>query len=280
MLPSRTRLADMNTPPPLLLTAQTGGVLRLTLNRPQARNALSSELMGAILATLDGAAADNATRVIVIAAEGPVFSSGHDLKEMVRHRADDDAGRTAYAALFTQCSKMMQAIVRHPKPVIAQVQGIATAAGCQLVASCDLAVASTAARFATPGVDIGLFCSTPMVALSRNVSPKAAMEMLLTGEMVEPEEARRIGLVNKVVAPEILESETMILANKIASKPRRTLKIGKEAFYRQLEMPLAEAYAFASQVMTENMLEAEACEGIGAFLEKRNARWPTSGGQQ
>jgi enoyl-CoA hydratase/carnithine racemase len=155
------------------------------------------------------------------------------------------------------------------------VQGIATAAGCQLVASCDLAVASTAARFATPGVDIGLFCSTPMVALSRNVPPKAAMEMLLTGEMVEPEEARRIGLVNKVVAPEILESETMILANKIASKPRRTLKIGKEAFYRQLEMPLAEAYAFASQVMTENMLEAEACEGIGAFLEKRDAKWPT-----
>ena len=264
----------MNASPPLLLSAQTGGILRLVLNRPQARNALSSELMGAILAALDGAAADNATRVIVIAAEGPVFSSGHDLKEMARHRADGDAGREAYAGLFTQCSKMMQAIVRHPKPVIAQVQGVATAAGCQLVASCDLAVASTSARFATPGVDIGLFCSTPMVALSRNVPPKAAMEMLLTGEMVEPEEARRIGLVNKVVAPEILESETMILANKIASKPRRTLKIGKEAFYRQLEMPLAEAYAFASQVMTENMLEAEACEGIGAFLEKRDAKWP------
>jgi len=266
-------------PPPLILTAQTGGVLRLTLNRPQARNALSSELMGAILATLEGAAGDNATRVIVIAAEGPVFSSGHDLKEMASHRGDGDAGRSAYAGLFTQCSKMMQAIVRHPKPVIAQVQGIATAAGCQLVASCDLAVASTAARFATPGVDIGLFCSTPMVALSRNVSRKAAMEMLLTGEMLEPEEARRIGLVNKVVAPEILESETMILANKIASKPRQTLKIGKEAFYRQLEMPLAEAYAYASQVMTENMLEAEACEGIGAFIEKREPRWPTSGGQ-
>jgi enoyl-CoA hydratase/carnithine racemase len=266
----------MTTTPTLLLTAQTGGVLRLTLNRPQARNALSSELMDAILATLEGAAADNATRVIVIAAEGPVFSSGHDLKEMAGHRADGDAGRAAYAGLFTQCSKMMQAIVGHPKPVIAQVQGIATAAGCQLVASCDLAVASTAARFATPGVDIGLFCSTPMVALSRNVSRKAAMEMLLTGEMVEPEEARRIGLINKVVAPEILESETMILANKIAAKPRQTLKTGKEAFYRQLEMPLAEAYAYASQVMTENMLDAEACEGIGAFLEKRNPKWPVS----
>jgi enoyl-CoA hydratase/carnithine racemase len=275
MRQSQTTFAKMTTLPPLLLTAQTGGILRLTLNRPQARNALSSDLMSAIQAALDGAAADNATRVIVMAAQGPVFSSGHDLKEMARHRADGDAGRRAYAALFTQCSKMMQAIVRHPKPVIAQVQGIATAAGCQLVASCDLAVASTSARFATPGVDIGLFCSTPMVALSRNVSRKAAMEMLLTGDMVEPEDARRIGLVNKVVAPEILESETMILANKIASKPRQTLKTGKEAFYRQLEMPLAEAYAFASQVMTENMLQAEACEGISAFIEKRDPKWPS-----
>jgi len=265
----------MTTPPPLLLTAQAGNVLRLTLNRPQARNALSSELMAAILAALDGAANDNATRVIVIAAEGPVFSSGHDLKELAAHRADGDAGRKAYADLFTQCSKMMQAIVRHPKPVIAQVQGIATAAGCQLVASCDLAVASTAARFATPGVDIGLFCSTPMVALSRNVSRKAAMEMLLTGEPIDGEHALRIGLINRVVAPEILESETAALAAKIASKPRQTLKTGKEAFYRQLEMPLAEAYAYASQVMTENMLEAEACEGIGAFIEKREPRWPS-----
>lgn len=265
----------MNAPPPLLLTAQTGGVLRLTLNRPQARNALSSELMAAIQAALEGAAQDNATRVIVFAAEGPVFSSGHDLKEMAQRRADGDAGRAAYAGLFTQCSKMMQAIVRHPKPVIAQVQGIATAAGCQLVASCDLAVASTSARFATPGVDIGLFCSTPMVALSRNVSRKAAMEMLLTGEPIDGEQALRIGLVNKVVAPEILESEATMLANKIAFKPRQTLKTGKEAFYRQLEMPLAEAYAYASQVMTENMLQAEACEGIGAFIEKREPKWPT-----
>src|ERR1700722_709954 len=197
-------LAAMNapTPPPLLLSAHTGGVLKLILNRPQARNALSSELMAAIQAALEGAAQDNATRVIVIAAEGPVFSSGLDLKEMASHRADGDAGRAAYAGLFTQCSKMMQAIVRHPKPVIAQVQGIATAAGCQLVASCDLAVASTSARFATPGVDIGLFCSTPMVALSRNIGRKAAMEMLLTGEMIPAKEGRRIGLINRVVAPE------------------------------------------------------------------------------
>ena len=271
----------MNAPtsPPLLLHAHTGGVLKLVFNRPQARNALSSELMSAVQAALAGAAQDNATRVIVIAAEGPVFSSGHDLKEMTRHRADGDAGRAAYAALFTQCSAMMQAIVRHPKPVIAQVQGIATAAGCQLVASCDLAVASGTARFATPGVDIGLFCSTPMVALSRNVGRKAAMEMLLTGEMVDAEEARRIGLVNRLVTPEALESETMALAVKIASKPRRTLKTGKEAFYRQLEMPLAEAYDYASKVMTENMLDGEACEGIGAFLEKRKPKWPPPGGQ-
>jgi enoyl-CoA hydratase/carnithine racemase len=263
------------SPPPLLLSAHTGGILRLTLSRSQTRNALSSELMTALQAALEGAAADNATRVIVIAAEGPVFSSGHDLKELTRHRADGDAGRKAYAALFTQCSAMMQAIVRHPKPVIAQVQGIATAAGCQLVASCDLAVASTSARFATPGVDIGLFCSTPMVALSRNVGRKAAMEMLLTGEPIDGEQALRIGLINRIVAPEILESETMILAGKIASKPRATVKTGKDAFYRQLEMPLADAYAYASQVMTENLLAAEACEGIGAFLEKREPRWPT-----
>jgi enoyl-CoA hydratase/carnithine racemase len=263
----------MTTAPPLLLTAHAGGVLRLILNRPQARNALSSELMAALQAALHGAAADNATRVIVISAEGPVFSSGHDLKELHRHRGDGDAGKDAYAALFTQCSAMMQAIVRHPKPVIAQVQGMATAAGCQLVASCDLAVASTSARFATPGVDIGLFCSTPMVALSRNVGRKAAMGMLLTGEPIDGEEAVRIGLINKVVAPEILEGETMLLAGKIAAKPRRTLKTGKEAFYRQLEMPLSEAYAYASKVMTENMLDGEASEGIGAFLEKREPQW-------
>jgi len=264
----------MNTPP-LLLSAHAGGILRLTLNRPQARNALSSELLAALQAALDGAAADNATRVIVLAAEGPVFSSGHDLKEMAAHRADGDKGAVAYAGLFTQCSKVMQTIVRHPKPVIAQVQGVATAAGCQLVASCDLAVASSAAKFATPGVNIGLFCSTPMVALSRNVSRKVAMEMLLTGEMVEAEEARRVGLINRVVAPDALESEVMALASKIAAKPRATVKTGKEAFYRQLEMPLGDAYAYATKIMTENMLDADACEGIGAFLEKRDPKWPS-----
>src|SRR6202789_38484 len=263
----------MNAAPPLLLTAHAGGVLRLTLNRPQARNALSSELLTALQAALSGAAADNATRVIVIAAEGPVFSSGHDLKEMARHRADGDKGRDAYSGLFTQCSAMMQAIVANPKPVIAQVQGVATAAGCQLVASCDLAVASSAAQFATPGVNIGLFCSTPMVAVSRNVPRKQTMEMLLTGEMVSAERAREIGLINRVAAPEALQAETTKLAQLIASKPRATVKIGKEAFYNQLEMGLSHAYDYAAKVMTENILEAEACEGIGAFVEKRDPKW-------
>jgi enoyl-CoA hydratase/carnithine racemase len=212
--------------------------------------------------------------VIVLRAAGPAFSSGHDLKEMTARRTDSDGGKAAFAALFSQCSRLMQTIVRHPKPVIAQVQGIATAAGCQLVASCDLAVASQQARFATPGVNIGLFCSTPMVALSRNVSRKHAIEMLLTGEMISAEEARRIGLVNRVVAQEQLESETMKLAELIAAKPRATVKIGKEAFYRQLEMGLSDAYDYASRVMTENMLAAEAREGIGAFVEKRDPKWP------
>jgi enoyl-CoA hydratase/carnithine racemase len=213
-------------------------------------------------------------RVVIIAAEGSVFSAGHDLKEMNERRAEDDDGASAFAALFTQCSALMQQIVACPKPVIAEVQGTATAAGCQLVASCDLAVASSAARFATPGVDIGLFCSTPMVALSRSVHRKAAMEMLLTGEFVPAEGARQMGLINRVVAPDKLQAETMAMAQTIAAKPRATVRTGKEAFYRQIEMPLADAYDYASRVMTENMLNAEAEEGICAFLEKREPRWP------
>jgi len=259
---------------PLVLSERTGAILRLMLNRPGARNALSEGLMAALQDALDEAAQDNALRVIVLSADGPAFSSGHDLKEMTARRKDADGGNAAFAALFAQCSKLMQTILRHPRPVIAQVQGIATAAGCQLVASCDLAVASTAARFATPGVNIGLFCSTPMVALSRNVSRKAAMEMLLTGEMVSAEDAQRIGLINRVVAPTELSAATTKLAELIASKPSKTVKIGKEAFYRQLEMGLSEAYDYASQVMTTNMLAAEAEEGIGAFVEKREPKWP------
>ncbi|HEY6578593.1 MAG TPA: enoyl-CoA hydratase [Rhizomicrobium sp.] len=251
-----------------------GAVLRLTMNRPGARNALSENMMAALQEKLDSAAQDPAVRTIVLAAEGTAFCAGHDLKEMTAHRCSADGGQEAFAKIFAQCSQLMRSIVRHPKPVIAEVHGIATAAGCQLVASCDLAVCSTDARFATPGVNIGLFCSTPMVALSRNVARKHAMEMLLTGELIDAEQARRIGLVNRVVAPEALETETMKLARLIAGKPVRTLKIGKEAFYRQLEMPLAQAYAYASEVMTTNMLADEAAEGIGAFLDKRPPKWP------
>jgi enoyl-CoA hydratase/carnithine racemase len=266
----------MNAPhsEPLVLAARDGGVLRLILNRPGARNALSESLMAALQDRLDEAAQDGKTRVIVLAASGTAFCAGHDLKEMTAHRSSSDLGRAAFEKLFAQCTQVMQSIVRHPKPVIAEVHGIATAAGCQLVASCDLAVASREARFATPGVNIGLFCSTPMVALSRNVPRKQAMEMLLTGEMIDAQEAQRIGLVNRVVAADALETETMKLAHLIAGKPRRTVKTGKEAFYRQLEMPLADAYDYASRVMTENMLAAEAEEGIGAFVEKRPPAWP------
>jgi enoyl-CoA hydratase/carnithine racemase len=258
----------------VVLVAREGAVLRLTLNRPAARNALSTAMTAALQRALDDAAAEDQSRVIVLAAEGGVFCAGHDLKEMTALRSDPDKGRAAFAATFAECSKLMQTIVRHPKPVIAQVQGIATAAGCQLVASCDLAVASSAAQFATPGVNIGLFCSTPMVALSRNVSRKHAMEMLLTGDMISAEEAAKLGLVNRVVAPDVLVPETMKLAEVVASKPRATVKIGKEAFYRQMEMSLREAYDYASRVMTENMLQAESAEGICAFLEKREPEWP------
>ena len=261
----------------LVLSHREDAVLRLTMNRTSARNALSAALMAALQSAFDDAATDRSIRAIVLGAEGPAFSSGHDLKEMTSHRSDPDSGRAAFAGLFAQCSKLMQAIVRHPMPIIAQVQGIATAAGCQLVASCDLAVASSVARFATPGVNIGLFCSTPMVALSRNVSRKHAMEMLLTGDMISAEEAKRIGLINRVVDSEALSASAMSLARTIASKPAKTVKIGKEAFYRQLEMGLSDAYGYASQVMTENMLAAEAEEGICAFVEKRKPNWPDKG---
>jgi enoyl-CoA hydratase/carnithine racemase len=269
-------MAAMNAPAiePLVLSVRHGAVLRLTLNRSIARNALSADLMSALQSALDEAATQDDVRVIVLAAHGPAFSSGHDLKEMTAQRALPDKGKAAYEALFAQCSKLMQTIVRHPKPVIAQIMGVATAAGCQLVASCDLAVASHEARFATPGVNIGLFCSTPMVALSRNIPRKLAMEMLLTGDMITANQALQIGLVNRVVPPSALDDETMALAQQIAAKPRATVKIGKEAFYNQLEMGLGAAYDHASKVMTQNMLHAEANEGIGAFVEKRNPKWP------
>lgn len=258
----------------ILLSDDQGAVRVLTLNRPKARNCLSMALMQALRGALAEAAETESVRAVVLAAAGPAFSSGHDLKELSAHRNDPDRGRAFFEETMQTCAEMMLAIVRLPKPVIAAVNGIATAAGCQLVASCDLAVAATDARFATPGVNIGLFCSTPMVALSRNLSRKAAMEMLLLGEMVEAEEALRLGLVNRVVEADRVGNEAVALGRKIASKPSRTLKIGKEAFYRQVEMPLEDAYRYTAGVMVENMLDAEAEEGIGAFLDKREPQWP------
>ena len=255
-------------PPPVLLRSAEAGVLTLTLNRPQARNALSMALMAALIAALREAGADPSVHVVVLAAAGAAFCAGHDLKEL---RADPS--REAYQATFARCAELMTAIVRLPKPVIARVHGVATAAGCQLVASCDLAVAADTAMFGTTGVNLGLFCSTPMVALSRAVGRKPAMEMLLTGEMVDAEEAQRIGLINRAVAPEELEATVQGFAATIAAKSPLVLAIGKEAFYRQAEMGLDQAYAYTAEVMTANMLAQDAAEGIDAFLEKRPPAW-------
>jgi enoyl-CoA hydratase/carnithine racemase len=257
-----------------LLREDRGPVAVLTLNRPEARNSLSEELIAALHAAVAEIGASDSIRAVVITGAGSAFSSGHDLKELSSHRSDPDRGKAYFAEIMNACSRMMLSIVRSPKPVIAAVNGIATAAGCQLVATCDLAVAAHDARFATPGVNIGLFCSTPMVALSRNLSRKAAMEMLLLGDMVEAEDAKELGLVNRVVSADETVNAAVELGRRIAEKPKATLKIGKDAFYRQLEMTLDEAYAYASTVMVENMLHAEAEEGIGAFLEKREPRWP------
>ncbi|HEX8167280.1 MAG TPA: enoyl-CoA hydratase [Beijerinckiaceae bacterium] len=256
-----------------LLRSDAGGIVTLTLNRPAARNALSDALIDALAGELDRIAADPAVRVVLVTAEGSVFSSGHDLKEMTARRADPDRGRAYFADVMARCSAMMQQIVRLPQPVIAVVEGIATAAGCQLVASCDLAVAGANARFSTPGVHIGLFCSTPMVALSRNLSRKHAMELLLTGEMVSAADAHRMGLVNRVAPEGEAMHEARRLAEAIAAKSPLTLKIGKRAFYEQLEMGLSEAYRHASAVMVENMLARDAEEGIGAFIGKREPTW-------
>jgi enoyl-CoA hydratase/carnithine racemase len=259
--------------PPILLREIAGPVAVLTLNRPEQRNSLSDALIAALHEALAEISADTAVRAVVIAANGPAFCAGHDLKELTAHRADADRGRAAFARLMTACSAMMQAIVRLPKPVVAAVQGIATAAGCQLVASCDLAVAAETAAFATPGVDIGLFCSTPMVALSRNVPRKQAMEMLLTGEPVAASRARDIGLINRVVPAGAARDAAIALAQQIALKSAHTVRLGKEAFYRQAEMSLADAYHHAAQVMTENMLARDAEEGIDAFIAKRKPTW-------
>jgi len=257
----------------LLREQDSDGVLRLTLNDQRRRNALSMDMLGRLREAMDHAATDASVRVIVLAATGPAFCAGHDLKEMTRARQEEDRGRAFFTKTMTTCSGVMQAIVNNPKPVIAEVAGVATAAGCQLVASCDLAYASPAARLATPGVNIGLFCSTPMVALSRNVENKFAMEMLLTGDLIEAEQAAAIGLVNRVVAAEELTEHTMGIAQKIAAKSSMTLETGKKAFYRQREMPLADAYEYTSEIMVENMLKRDAEEGINAFIEKRTPQW-------
>jgi enoyl-CoA hydratase/carnithine racemase len=258
---------------PIVLREDHGAVAMLVLNRPEARNSLSQEMIDVLSAEIARVRDDKSVRALIIAANGPGFCAGHDMKQMTARRADADRGRAFFRHMFESCAAMMMSIVRLPKPVIAAVNGTASAAGAQLVASCDLAVASKEAHFATPGVNIGLFCSTPMVALSRNVSNKHAMEMLLTGDLIPAQRAYEIGLVNRVVDSGSERHEALVLANKIASKSAHTLKIGKEAFYRQREMDLESAYRYTAEVMTGNMLARDAEEGIGAFVEKRTPKW-------
>jgi enoyl-CoA hydratase/carnithine racemase len=261
---------------PVLVRAADGPIAILTLNRPEARNSLSEALLGALSQSMTAIAADRSVRAVVLAANGLVFSAGHDLKELNSRRRDPDRGRGFFSHVLTLCSTVMQQIVALPQPVIAAVQGTATAAGCQLVASCDLAVASSIARFATPGVNIGLFCSSPMVALSRNVARKHAMEMLLIGDPVSAEDALRMGLVNHLVEPGGERGKALELARKIAAKSAHVVTIGKKAFYRQIELDLAQAYDHAVAAMVENMLADDAEEGISAFVAKRPPAWKDS----
>lgn len=244
------------------------GVVTLTLNNPKQFNALSVALLSALQKELDAIAEDQTIRVVVIAAEGKAFCAGHNLKEMRAH-----SDRAFHQALFNQCSQMMLTLNRMPQVVIAKVQGIATAAGCQLVASCDLAVASSTAKFATSGINVGLFCSTPAVAVSRNLSPKQAFEMLITGEFIDAETAAAQGLINRVAAPEELDNTLQILIDAIISKSPVATATGKQMFYNQLGMSLPDAYDYASQVMVENMMADDVAEGIDAFIEKRQAVW-------
>ena len=264
---------ELQNAPILLREDRAGGICVITLNRPQARNSLSRALLQALEEMLTEIAADSTTRVVVLAGAGTVFCAGHDLREITAHRADADGGRSFYADAMAACARVMQGIVGLPQPVIAAVQGVATAAGCQLVASCDLAVAAEDARFCTPGVDIGLFCSTPAVALARAVPRKAAMEMLLLGEMVPADEAQRLGLVNRLAPRDALMETALGLAERIAAHSAITVRMGKRGFNRQIELPLAAAYSEAASVMTENLMARDAAEGIGAFLEKRHPQW-------
>ena len=266
----KARAAGNETP---LLRENEGDIAVLTLDRPQARNTLSEAMLAAMRAELAAISEESRIRAVVIAANGPVFSAGHDLKELTAHRADADGGRAYTREVIASCSTMMMAIIRLPQPVIAAVEGTATAAGCQLVATCDLAVAAATAKFCTPGVHIGLFCSTPMVALSRNVARKHAMEMLLTGDTIDANEACRIGLINRVVEAGMAREEALQLARRIAAKSKPVVKLGKQAFYRQIEMSIADAYDYAGEVMVQNMMLGDAAEGISAFVDKRTAKW-------
>jgi enoyl-CoA hydratase/carnithine racemase len=265
--------ANLTADRPTLVRERDGDVAVLVLNRPEARNSLSEAMLVALSDGLSEIAADKTVRAVVLAANGPVFCAGHDLKELTSRRSDADGGRAYFRKIMTLCSATMQQIVNLPLPMIAAVQGVATAAGCQLVATCDLAIASTEAKFATPGVDIGLFCSTPMVALSRNVARKQAMEMLLTGDAMSAQDAYRIGLINRVVVPGEEREEALAFARKIAGKSSHIVKIGKEGFYRQAEMSLSEAYRYVSEVMVENLMTRDAQEGLNAFIDKRDPKW-------
>jgi enoyl-CoA hydratase/carnithine racemase len=256
-----------------VLAENRDGVLRLTLNDPSTRNSLSLDMMAALQREIDAAAAESAVRVIVIAATGPVFSSGHNLKDVTAHSSDTDGGEAYYTTLFDACSRLMLAIAEHPKPVIAEVRGAAVAAGCQLVASCDMAYASQKAQFCTPGVNIGLFCSTPAVAISRSILPKHAMEMLLTADLISAAHAERIGLVTRAVPDNALGAEVEAVARRISQRSQMTLTLGKRVFREQAAMPHADALAHASRAMVENLLRQDAKEGISAFLEKRAPHW-------
>jgi enoyl-CoA hydratase/carnithine racemase len=257
----------------ILVRADEGAVATLTLNSPDRLNALSEAMLGALAAELATIAAEPRVRAVILKGAGRAFCAGHDLREMTAARQSEDGGRAAFRALFDKCAGVMLAIVRLPQPVIAEVHGIATAAGCQLVASCDMAVAAEGTRFGVNGVNIGLFCSTPMVALTRVIGRKRAFEMLTTGEFVEAEEARALGLVNRVVPADALGAAAQELAETVAMKLGPAVRIGKRAFYEQAELPLADAYALTGEVMVENMLREDTAEGIGAFLDKRAPAW-------
>jgi enoyl-CoA hydratase/carnithine racemase len=272
-MPASPATAPVASNEPIVLREDAERIAVLVLNRPEARNALSEAMLAALSDMLATIAGDETVRAVIIAANGPAFCSGHDLRELTARRSDPDGGQAFFQHVFESCGKLMRSLVALPQPVIAVVQGAATAAGCELVASCDLAVASAQATFGTPGVNIGLFCTTPAIPIARNIPRKHAMDMLLTGDMMSAEDASRFGLVSRVVAPGTERAQAIKIARQIASKSALTMRIGKKAFYQQIEMSLADAYRLGARVMVDNMLTHDADEGIRAFLEKRPARW-------